>query len=182
MDILSFLSQRPHWLVQILVGIALGALLPRLGKMVFFLFKWFKKDYLSGTWHKYHLSYMQGKPELIETTWLIQRGLLNPYKITYTYAGTTLLYRGAMRIEKDQMLFVLKASSHQETVIYRTNNPIPTASKFIYGIWMSYDHDIKIASGATLMSKKQMSKDEAFKEIQSKFRFEKDRPLIRLNL
>ncbi|MEM0978803.1 MAG: hypothetical protein AAGH78_00880 [Cyanobacteria bacterium P01_H01_bin.58] len=182
MDVLQFVSQRPHWLVQTLIAILLGSLMPRLGRILFLIFRWFKKDYLVGEWYKYHLSYKYGEPELFETTWLIRRGFLNPYRITYNHSGKSLIYRGSMKIEKDQMLFVLKASSHQETVIYRTNNPIPSANKYVYGLWMSYDHDVKIASGATLMCRKKMPKDKAFQEILARFRFEKDRPLVRLNL
>lgn len=182
MDVLNFVSQRPNWLIQILVAIMLGSLLPKLGKMLLLISRWLKKDHLEGRWYKYHLSYRHGEPEIFETIWFIRRGLLNPYRITYKHSGQSLTYRGSMKIEKDQMLFVLKASSHQETVIYRTNNPIPSVNKFVYGLWMSYDHDVRIASGATLMCKEKIPKDKAIQEMLTRFQFEKDRPLMRLNL
>ena len=182
---LALLLRNPPWFAQILIGIVLGALLPKIGQMLILLGNRFKINHLLGTWHKYHLSYDQGEPKLFQTTWIVQHGLFQEYKVTYKFNDKILKYKGSMRVERDQLLFVLKALYHKETVIYRIDNPLPCKSSetaFLYGIWASYDHDKKIASGAALLCKDKLSETAALEKIKAKFRIADHMPLMRLEI
>lgn len=203
MDKWILFIQQPHWLIKILIGIVLGALLPQAGKMTILLISRLKKNSLLGKWYKYHVSYREGASQLFETEWIIKRGFFKPYKVIYKYDGRTLLYNGSMEFERGHLLFILRALSHPETVICRTTYPLPLAnsslsgkptsptqaqnknayrdSYMMYGIWMSYDHDIQIASGATLMCREPIEdKDEALRKLKNRFHVEGEKPSIRL--
>ncbi|MGO9319798.1 MAG: hypothetical protein ACLQBY_03185 [Solirubrobacteraceae bacterium] len=76
-----------------------------------------------------------------------------------------LAYKGTLRIENDQLLIEMDATTHNEHLVYRFLNRIPSNASVVPGIWMSFDHDSHPAAGAAILSDRAMAADEAEKEI-----------------
>jgi hypothetical protein len=76
-----------------------------------------------------------------------------------------LAYKGTVRIENDQLLIEMDATTHNEHLVYRFLNRIPSNASVVPGIWMSFDHDSHPAAGAAILSDQNMTAEEAEKEI-----------------
>lgn len=115
---------------------------------------------IGDTWKSFHYTTRKGKPEVIESDWTIKRGTLSPFKVTFEQPG--LKYKGRIIFEGDDRILVYaKATTQNETVVYRFPNPLPSNGDSVSGLWMSYDHDKNIASGGSLLTRESIAKEEA---------------------
>jgi hypothetical protein len=167
-------SKQPTWLWSIIIGGVFGVMITFLfghvNKVILlpiYAFNFFfKKSAFVGDWHVYHWSYLHGKPELIQSFAKTRRGLIYPYTVILSQkTESELKYKGVVDVEKDQLIISFKSDDHQENLIIRLRHPIGKSAEKILAIWLGYDHEGDVASGGLLLSKKELSKDEAKVEI-----------------
>jgi hypothetical protein len=165
---------QPNWILVLLLGALAGTILDKYGGTLLYPFRLLGADQYEGEWWEYHLSYRGGERTLRRAKLSIRRGLrTNVRRASFWHipAGTSdsrrreLAYKGTLRIESNQLLIEMEATTHKEYLVYRFLNQIPSNARLIPGIWMSYDHDSHPAAGAAILSDHDMTTDEAEKEI-----------------
>jgi hypothetical protein len=121
---------------------------------------------LLGSRHGYHLSHRKGVTVILESTWTITRGFLVPFRVHYRIE-TGLEYKGKFVFEgHDRIVFFGNAGDGREHVVYRFPNPLISVGDSVTGVWLSYDNDKHIASGAALLATDKLSKAEAVEEFK----------------
>jgi hypothetical protein len=167
-------SGQPSWIIVLALGAVAGTAIDKYGGILLYPFRLLRKDHYTGEWWEYHLSYLQGHRTLRQSKLAIRHGLRTGVRradFWHIPAGATsdnqkeISYKGTLRIEGNQLLIELDATSHKEYLVYRFFNRIPTNAEVIPGIWMSYDHDSNPAAGAAILTNKPMDLDDAEREI-----------------
>jgi hypothetical protein len=169
----------PHWIIIAIASALAGWSLPYIGKIAYFLIRRFKKDHLEGEWFAYHWTYKKGKPVLSTSQWRIRKGVLHRFRVEYAHQDG-MAYRGYAKIERSQLIVKIHSTCNQETAQFRLTWPISSNANLLWGVWLSFDHDTKIASGAQLLSRIKLSKKDAIEAINGAMRWEDDRPVIRV--
>ena len=168
------LGWQPNWLVVLIISAVLATLVDKYGGAILYPYRRFKKDQWVKDWCEYHLSYKDGQRILRQSKLSIKRGLWSSARrVKFWHLPSDaadglqnrLLYKGTMRFEKDQLLIEMDAKTHKERLVYRFINRIPSSDSVVPGLWMSYDHDSRPAAGAAILSDREMTADEAEKEI-----------------
>lgn len=163
-----------------MVGAALGWLLPYFARAVLHLFLRFQKDHLEGSWFGYHWTYVNSIPTLYKSEWRFKKGIFHRFSIR-TFLGGKVKYIGYGHIERSQLVIKIHNRRNQETARFRFKWPISSNDNILPGIWLSFDHDIKIASGAFLLSRLSLSDVDAEESLKNLVRVERTtRPLMRL--
>jgi len=134
---------------------------------------------LEGTWHEYHWTNPDGKNtkfKWLHSTLKAKSRFFSSYKLFYENSGNN--YAGTARyIDKrtdglsgDILLKVQKKSSRPKSTIYfRYNIPerqFGNNNDEITGIWLSYNFDKDITSGASILSQKEIPQNE----LEAKFK------------
>lgn len=175
MSVFSLLCQNePHWLTVALISAIVGFLLPYVIKVIVFLFLRFRKNYLEGKWHHYHWTYLKNNPILIHSEWRIKKGILHRFIVQAKQIRTKLFYKGYIKIEGDGLFLVFHSNQHDEHPVYRFPYPISSNCDLIHGLWLSFDHDKKIASGGSLLSRNEIPEDKIVGLLKSKLKSEKN--------
>ena len=175
------MADRPHWLIVILIGAAIGAALPHLFRSIAYLFRHFKKHPLTGEWHEYHWSFLNDVQRLVIGKWIIRRGYFHKLAVEFTIdVDKPLKYKGHIILERGHMIAMLEAVSHDEHLFYRFINPIPSNESRVGGLWMSYDHDGDICCSASLLSRSELKEEFAQREIKVLARMIASVPIIRI--
>jgi hypothetical protein len=89
-------------------------------------------------------------------------------------------YRGYAEVERSQIIMKIHSGRNQETARFRVTWPIPSNARLLRGIWLSFDHDTKIASAAQILSRDELPDTDAIAKIKEAMRWEKDRPAMRV--
>jgi len=171
--------KEPNWIVTALVGAVIGWAFPYIGRAVYYLCRRLEKDYLEGDWYGYHWTYKGGKPLLNKSKWRIRKGFFHRFAVRYTHQSG-MNYRGYAEVERSQLIVKIHNGKNQETARFRVTWPIPSNARLLHGIWLSFDHDTKIASAALLLSRDELSDADAIARIKGAMRWEKDRPAMRV--
>lgn len=168
----------PNWIVTAFVGAVMGWLLPFAIRAAWFLCQRFQKDHLEGTWHGYHWSYMKDSPTLYRSTWRIRKGVLHKYSVVNTLQDG-MKYRGYIVVERGQLIVRTHRRANQETARYRFYWPISSNDDLLEGLWLSFDHDVKIAAGGHILSRKPLADADAIAALAKVTRWERKEPLMR---
>jgi hypothetical protein len=167
-------SGKPSWIVILVLGVIAGTALDKYGGVLLYPIRLLRDDHYLGEWWEYHLSYRQGQRTLRRSRLIIRRGLrtgVRRAEFWHIPANATsddqkeIAYRGTLHLENNQLLIQLHATTHDEYLVYRFFNRIPTNAEVIPGIWMSYDHDTNPAAGAAILTNNPMDPDDAEREI-----------------
>lgn len=71
-------------------------------------------------------------------------------------------YNGYLTLEgEDRIIFFGKSTTQNERVVFRFPNPLGSANDIVFGLWLSYDHDKYIASGGALLTKENLTNEQA---------------------
>lgn len=156
--------------MEIIIKAMIAALLTLgLERVPKFLETWkIKREHFSllgDNWKCFHYSFRHGKPELIKSTWSITSGWLTPFKVNSKQQH--LIYKGYLILEgEDRVIFCGKSTTQNERVVFRFPNPLRSASDIIFGLWLSYDHDKHISSGGALLTKEDITDEQAEQKIK----------------
>lgn len=176
---MSWFSSEPHWLVSALVGAALGGLFPYLFRVISVLLKRLRKLHIEGEWHEYHTTYLNTHPIVYETKWIIKKGWLKQFEVYVIQPETKMSYMGEVKTERGQLLVNMACPDFGVSVQLRYNNPLASKDQLL-GLWLSFDHDIRISSGATILTRNKLSANEALRIMREKFENEPKMPLMKL--
>jgi hypothetical protein len=165
--VLEFLETEPNWLVVSVVGAMLGALFAKFGSLLTYPFR--SAMPAAGTWFSYHYTFQDGQPTLHEDTIVIRKAPLggSRVKITPSFAEGQHIskdaYRGVVICEGTHLLLHARAvlSGNPTTLSIRLASRIPPNDRMMIGLWLSYDHDGRPASGVVAMNREAMSPNEA---------------------
>ena len=123
-------------------------------------------DLLMRDWYGYHFSFKQGEPALFKSEWVITKGIMTPFKLSFAI-NNTLKYNGKLVFEgDDRIIFYGKSTTQEEYVVFRFPNPIGTNIELVRGLWLSYDHDKHISSGGFLLSSQPLTDTKAEEELK----------------
>ena len=169
----------PSWIVTVLVSGIVGWSLPYVGRVLYYCVRRLKKDHLEGEWYGYHWTYKSGLPILNKSTWHIGKGVLHRFCVRYAHQDG-MSYRGYAQVERAQLVVRIHSTRNQETPYFRFTWPIASNAEVLQGIWMSFDHDVHIASGAHILSRKALTDEEAIGTIKETMRWEKSYPVMKV--
>lgn len=173
----------PNWIVLMLLGAVVGTIVSsydKIWRVIKYAYKNVtEKSHIEGDWFGYHWTYKDNKPFLVYSNIKISKGIWHQYKVELTQKNTTLTYDGFGTTEGSDIVITFMSKKHPERLSARF--PYILASKDrTYGLWLSYDHDRKIASGVIVLSTKEIPDDQVAKEIKLGVKSEKDIALIHI--
>ncbi|MCF2502735.1 hypothetical protein L0663_05055 [Dyadobacter sp. CY107] len=175
------LAKEPNWIVTLFLGAAVGAVFgsySQLWNLLTFVYRrFFVVMRYEGTWYSYHWTYIQHEPKIVFSIVDIRKGIWSPYRFKLTQRGTNLIYKGTGRVEGSHLIFNFRATGHEERTICRFQD-ILTSLDVTAGLWLSYDHDKNVASGAIILSQNEIPAEDIERTIRSSFKRERDSILI----
>jgi hypothetical protein len=171
--------KEPNWIVTALVGAIIGWAFPYIGKAIYYVFRRLEKDYLEGDWYGYHWTYKGGQSVLNKSRWRIKKGVFHRFAVKEAHQDG-MNYGGYAEVERSQLVVKIHSGRNSETARFRITWPIPSNAHILRGIWLSFDHDSKIASAAQLLSRDELTDSDAIAKIKEAMRWEKDRPAMRV--
>jgi hypothetical protein len=175
------MNDKPHWLIVILIGTVIGAALPHLWRSITYIVRRFKGHPLVGTWHEYHWSFVNDIQKLVTGKWIIKRGYFHELIVKFTTnVGKQLEYKGYIILEKGHLIAVLKGVRHSEHLFYRFIEPVPSNVARVAGLWMSFDHNGKICSSASILSTDVLNEESAQADIGARTGLVASVPIIRI--
>ncbi len=177
---MNILQQNPNWIVSAAVGALLGILLPYIGKLCYSAIRRFKKYYLEGPWYGYLYSHKKEQSVICEFRLTIRKGFTSRYSIRMKYTDGLLSYKGTMDVENAQVYMHLHSKHHDEHPAFRFNLPIPSNDKIMTGLWLSLDNDMHVASGAIVLSRDKLSKNEFEDIVKREIRLERGKAMMRV--
>lgn len=190
MNLNAWLSQNgPPWYITTIIGGIVGVAITGMGPILTYPVRRFRKDQYIGKWYEYHWTWHGGAKKLWHAKLVIRRGVKSKYTVSFDHLpqmaasssvklspdsqevadSDHLKYSGDLRTERGHIILVLGGTTHQESLMYRFRDWIPSSSDRVVGLWMSYDHSGSPAAGAALLSRKELSDAEAIQFIESHF-------------
>lgn len=159
-----------RWIAIIASAISIGYALPYITKFVQFIVGFlFRKELLEGTWHAYHFTRMNDKAFLRYEKWTIKRNLLNRLIIeTEDPKNPDLKYKGVISTERNYLLILVKGVRHKEEGQMRFFDIIPTGQDMVFGLLMGVDFDNKPQCLVRIISRKELTDEEAKEIIRRK--------------
>lgn len=153
-----------------LVGIVIGLAIPYLvGFINFAVRSPFRRDLLLGTWHAYHFTLIRGESILRYEHWTINRNLLNRLVITTDDPERpNLKYKGTISVERNYLLVQLRGAIYPEEVQMRFFDIIPTGQDIAFGLAMGIDFDHRPQCVVRMMSRKELTEEDARGMLLSK--------------
>ena len=175
---LTALTSQPDWLVSAVLGAILGALVAPASMLAMFPIRRLKPHIFHGKWYSYHFSFLGERLVLRYGIFNVRTGIRHRYSVTRLSSGgrpsepyklpkPILKYRGRVYNERDHVVMSIAATTHVETAMYRFLGRIPSNTTVIPGLWMSYDHDTNPTAGVAIISREQLSDDEAKEWLRS---------------
>ncbi len=176
------MQNEPHWLIVALIGAMLGLLLPYLARVPRFVWRLRTTEPLEGEWFEYHTTFVGQKQRTSSGVWTVRKGFFNRLVVEFQHeTGGTLAYKGYLFEERGHVVVVLKSASHAtETVYYRFIDPI-ASERPIPGLWLSFDREGSICSGAAILSHKSMEESEVTSMFGNFFQRTAKIPALRVN-
>jgi hypothetical protein len=174
----TILDTEPNWIVTSVVGAVLGALVSAYGTLLGYPIRRLRRNHYVGDWFEYHWTYHSGQRHLWRARLCIRRGYLQSYSVQFDHlpqqvsqpsGGTApaapsedrvLRYRGEMHLRENHVVITLNAHTHEESLVYRFRQWIPSNKDPVPGLWMSFDHTGAPAAGAALLSDRELSEAE----------------------
>jgi hypothetical protein len=166
----------PNWIIVTVIGAVLGALAASYGSAVLWPVRRLRRHPLEGTWHEWHYTFADGREQLRRGELTIRRGALKPFVIKARgsmpdLAGTSatkLRYTGDLTVESHSILLSLhSADDPTETLVFRFKARVTFATQVMAGIWMCFDFDLHTAAGASIISRHELTEEEATRLIGS---------------
>lgn len=179
------MNHEPHWLVTAFVSAAMGVALPYLFLFIGAMRGRFKKRNIEGRWFEYHTTYHQDNGAVVSTEWLIQRAVLVSFRVTCIRKGVKAMrYRGPLIEHRGHFILTLTADDNISSAAFRLTIPHAGPDATMLGFWVSraFDRDMKIASGAVVVSRKRMSEEEVRLLLNKAVTVESELPLMRLTM
>jgi hypothetical protein len=170
-----FALSEPNWVITILVGTLLGAVVAPLGPAALYPLRRIRRDVFVGTWNQYYWTWRDGRKQMWFGQVCVKRGILKPYSVTTVMSPpdggdhniepsnrhAVLRHRGELRLEGGHVIIETRANTHNESVVSRFPQWIPSETNRIVGIWMSFDHSGTPTAGAILLSRSNLDEPEA---------------------
>lgn len=166
--------QQPNWIFVTVIGAIVGAIVSQYWMIIFFPLKLLRKDPFRGDWYDYHFTFMHGKRFLAQSMVSVSRGFLVDRSIRVQdqdivrYDGDVdlnrkdgLAYKGSAKVEGPHIVIRLHATSHEEVLVFRLINRLPSNAAMIPGIWMSFDHDRNPTAGIMILSREKIATADA---------------------
>jgi hypothetical protein len=165
---------QPNWIIVIIIGAVVGAVVSQYWTLVFYPVKLLKTDSLRGVWYDYHFTFVHGKRYLAQSIVRIRKGILTERSVfvqdqdLVRYSGDIdpnrrdgLTYRGTIQVEGPHLIVKLRATSHKELLVFRLINRLPSNASIIPGIWMSFDHELNPTAGVMMLSRERITSNDA---------------------
>jgi hypothetical protein len=169
---LSALADEPNWIVVTLIGAVLGASAAWWSAPIRYLGARNRHRHLLGTWHECHYSFRHGQVILGRATIVVRPGFKNSLKVNATQhevhpdgAVTDLSYAGHLHRE-GQLVLTLSAESHDETLMMRYVERLPSNPAPMLGMWLCRDHDGLPAAGVSALSRKELTDEQAYATLR----------------
>lgn len=175
---MSWIPDNPHWLITALIGAILGCLIPYAVEFVKTLRARFNESFLIGDWYEYHISCANGGSSINKDSWNIKRGLFYPLKVECISSEIT--YVGSMEKEREHLIVTMNAKQARCSVHCRFEYPFPSNPTPILGLWLSFDHDNLVSSGAILLSKDELSDQKIRAIMKSRSKIVEGLPLMKI--
>ena len=186
----SLLIEPPSWQPTPIGGVLLGLILPFVGAFFvrIIVFLWhltFSKDVITGNWYAYHWTYVKHKPQAVQSLVQIKKGIKNRWRfILKQNIYSAIAYKGTINPENQHLICACRSVTFPETTYIRLSHPLGTKCETMVGVWMSYDHDKNPASGAILLTRNEITIQDAVDSLNISFGKGKGAhsapPLIRL--
>ncbi|MET8152653.1 hypothetical protein ACIBSW_30010 [Actinoplanes sp. NPDC049668] len=161
------LSQEPNWIIVTLVGALVGASVTWWSTPIRYLRARNSHGYLLGTWYEYHYTFRHGRMMLGRAVVTIRPGFRSSLKADVVshevHADgmvTDLSYTGQVRRE-GHLVLSLSGRSHDDTMMMRYIERLPSNPAPMLGIWLSQDHDCLPAAGVSALSRKELTDEQA---------------------
>lgn len=160
---IDFLAAEPNWIIVSLVGAVLGALVARFGGLIVYPFR--RQVIAGGSWFLYHRTFRQGQMHLIRSRLTVKKGIFGGAKVSVveTVGSRTEEYTGSVTVEASHLLMQIKgiAVRNSASVLFRLESPVPPNDQVVFGLWLSYDLDRRPAVGVLMLSRTELSDNEA---------------------
>lgn len=162
------------WIPLAASYITIGLALPYVFRFfTFIIYSRFRKGVLEGIWHSYNFSTQDDKIIFRHEQWKIKRDWQNRLTIKTRDPNNSMLeYKGTISEERDgdYLLFLLRGIRVKRVVQMRFYGIVPSGQDMAFGLAMgvNFDHDHKPHCVVRIMSRKELTSEEATKLIQSK--------------
>lgn len=143
----------PFMLIDLkdIVLLALGGLITSVVKYVpTYIANYRKVTPLLKSWHSYHWSRVGGTASFIHTEFVVKRRLRGLRLEVLTPGAATIIYRGTVSFEGNDVVIVAKARLHDESFVLRLRNPIPHTLEETTTVGMSLGVDFDRSMYATV--------------------------------
>lgn len=164
------LPQEPNWMIVTVIGAIAGASVNWWWPLIRYWTGRRRRSFLLGDWHGYHATFYAGQPVIVHDTFRVRRGVRGALIVSAEQndgLAPSLTYSGEVRLE-GHIVFVLSAKSHEETLVLRFVEPIPSNPTPMVGLWLSQDHDRNPACGTIALTRAELSSTEAAKLLESR--------------
>ncbi|MBB2947643.1 hypothetical protein FB565_007414 [Actinoplanes lutulentus] len=155
------------------MGALLGASVTWWSSPVRYLRSRRRNRHLVGTWYECHYTFRQGQLILGRATLTIRPGFRNALKVVAEQhethpdgAVTDLSYAGSLHRE-GQLVLTLSGRSHDETLVMRYLERLPSNPAPVPGIWLCRDHDGLPAAGVSALSRRELTDEQAHEALTS---------------
>jgi hypothetical protein len=173
-EIVDFLSHEPNWLIVTLLGALLGAVVGSVSIPAGRLRARKRHRVLVGTWHECHFTLRHGQVILGRATVIIEpslraglRAVVDQQETHPDGMVTDLSYTGQVRRE-GHLVLALTGRSHDETLVLRYLEHLPSNTAPMVGLWSSQDHDCLPASGVSALSRTKLTDEQARQLLSSR--------------
>ena len=152
-------------IINSVLSAMIGFNVPYIIKFLGFLIKRWSKSNLRGEWFSYSFLTQHNHPTLVQGRIIIQRGILVLFKTLVFENG--LKYKGKLYLENNHIIMIhkIKTEFRNEIAFIRVDcSRYSNQSKYC-GLWLSYDSNNQICSGAILISRDELSPECAENEL-----------------
>jgi hypothetical protein len=176
----------PNWIIVTLIGALIGAIVSQYWTIFFYPIRRLKHDPLLGTWYDYHFTFVHGRRYLAASAVVVKRGLLTSRSIRMQDQDLIrysegpehdlkdgLSYKGVVLVEGPHLLIKLHATTHNEFLVFRLINRLPSNSSMVPGVWMSFDHELNPTAGIMMFSRQKLDTDIATNLLVNMARIER---------
>lgn len=178
------LTHPPPWYILLflgaIVGAVVGLIVRHIPSCIYFAKRYvYDRSGILGAWHAYHLSFREGKLFTVHSIVTIKTGFKSRYVISISQSiDSELKYKGTLGVEKNHLVVSCKSVCHCESVSIRFPDPIGIKCQKLYGLWLAYDHDGRITSGAIVLSRDNLSAVEQRKALSEYYEATSGRPIV----
>jgi hypothetical protein len=165
MDMLkNIFTQEPNWVVMAILGLVLGHYAKHLlGPVERTVVRFLKPQSMTGNWYEYHWSTAKRQTVFRKEIWKITKQTLSgELRIEIREpGGSNLAYGGTMVREGNHWIKETKGINHGESTFSRLTSPIAPYDDTFVGICLSTDFDGRILASVQLLSRVELTDDQA---------------------